>query len=279
LYHKIVSYITLGLALSVLLSVFFDQIGVLDLTGKKIDLVIFLLGILIIDLIVDHSSRLNSIDKKLDVIEKQKIGDIDRFIDKELKDILGNYIAQTTSNLNALVNENSFVVENLDEFANYYHRTLVCFSKSSFVATSDLHGSKFWDSETARAVRNFTSGGGKMSRVFFISSSEHCFTKEELAILQEQIENGVKISLIPLDKISASDYENFIAEKNGAVAWKVDKMPSGEINRIQITSNTKEVKRLVSKFEQFNTHTAAVKVETIKTLNRAPSERSQSTEK
>jgi len=239
-----------GLAIIALVETL-DITGIFDVTGQKQDILIGI-SLVIASFIVELYSRVSEIDRKIEHLEDEKYINIRGSIASDLNLIIGNLISDIEDNLKAMIVENRFRLDDTRRFITYYHQTLKEFPNSTFFATSDLHGSKFWDDDTVRVVTRFTNNGGKLKRIFFLDSKEHSLSEEEVKLLNQQLAAGVEVYGICLTELS--DYQNYLVESKGAIGWIVHKNPKGIITSAELNARNEKTRFLLNNFEELMNH-------------------------
>ena len=247
---KILFYSGLGI---IIIVETLDLSGVLDITGKKIDI---LLGIslLVASFIVELYSRIERIEAKVKLLENRKYINIKENVADEMNLVVGGLISDLSDNLKAMIVENRFLLQDVRRFSTCYNLTLNKFPNSIFYATSDLHGSKFWAEDTVNVVKRFTSTGGKIKRIFIVEDTEQSLDEAEIKILAQQQEAGVEIYAINLKDITS--YKNYIVESEAIIGWDVLKNQTGEIYSAELNVRNEKTRGCVDNFKELINHPA-----------------------
>lgn len=195
---------------------------------------------------------MDRIDRMVRRLEDKKYINIKGRIASELNLVIGSIISDLEDNLKAMIVENRFRLDDARRFSTYYQQTLKAFTNSTFYATSDLHGSKFWDDDTVRVVTRFTKTGGKLKRVFFLYSKEHTLSDKEIEILGQQIKAGVEVYGICLTDLPV--YQNYLVESKGGIGWLVQKNPQGDIASAELNVRNEKTRSLLDNFNELMNH-------------------------
>ena len=225
-----------------------DLFDLVDIQNYGVSLIIFLLSLLILDFSLSLSAKTDQITFGIDEIRKTNPRTFAQYIDPDIREIMDGYIVPEISNLQNLVNNNTYELRDLSLFNQFYHNTLMRFPKCSFLATSDLQGTKFWNDETNTFMKEFTEKGGKISRLFFSSEPVDALGEEATRVLDQQAAAGVKCILTPTSRMALSNYSNFIVEESGRIGWIVRKYFDGNIYQVEISSDRERNLLLVDKF-------------------------------
>lgn len=239
-----------GLAIIIIVETL-DLSGVLDITGRKLDIVLGL-SLLIASFFVELYSRIEGIEAKVKQLGDKKHINIKGSVAREMNLVIGGYLSDLTENLKSMIVENRFQLDDVRRFSTYYQQTLKEFPNSVFYATSDLHGSKFWDEDTVRVVTRFISTGGKIKRIFIVDSTEQALSEDDINLLSQQILAGVEIYGIRLNDLT--EYKNYIVESEGTIGWNVLKNPKGEITSAELNVRNERTRTFVDNFKILMNH-------------------------
>ncbi len=239
-----------GLAVIIIVETL-DLSGVLDITGKKLDIVLGL-SLLIASFFVELYSRIEGIEAKVKLLENRKYINIKDNVSDEMNLVIGGLISDLTDNLKAMIVENRFLLDDVKRFSTCYQLMLNKFPNSIFYATSDLHDSKFWDENTVSVVKRFISTGGKIKRLFIVEDTEQHLSENEITILTQQEEAGVEIYAISLKDLAS--YKNYIVESEGIIGWDVLKNQKGEIYSAELNVRNERTRACVDNFKELMNH-------------------------
>jgi ubiquinone/menaquinone biosynthesis C-methylase UbiE len=172
-------------------------------------------------------------------------------IDPRLQKLVGGEIGKFIDRINKLLTENSFELNNVEDFRGFYVKTLRNYPGREFWATSIPSKKFFWrDDEVEEAIAQFIKNGGKMKRIFFVDSDEHLNNPEVQKVLARQDEIKVEVSYVNVNEISPDLAHVFMVEKEGEIAWEVIFRRSDEtITSVSVIAGTKHTEKYIRDFE------------------------------
>ena len=240
----------LGVVILVVIEIL-DLAGVLDMSDHKIDIV---LGILLIaaGFLVDLYEKIAGLGTRLTGLEDSKHMNLPKRAPKEMSMIIGSHLNDVSDNLRSMLEIGQYRIDDMRRFSTYYEQMLRAFPKSDFYATSDLHGSKFWDEDTARSVDRFTSGGGSMERIFFLRDKCEKIEGHDQQIVEQQLQAGVEVYGICSNELP--DYQNFLVEGKEVVAWHVQKAPDGTLKSAELNVRNNKTRFLLDNYNSLKNH-------------------------
>jgi SAM-dependent methyltransferase len=145
-----------------------------------------------------------------------------RDIDPRLKKLVGGEISKFFDRVQKLLTENTFELNDVEDFRSFYLKTLQAYAGRTFYATSIPSTKFFWrDDEVEKAIAKFTAEGGKMKRIFFVNSPEHFDAPEVQKIMFRQDEVGVDVWYVNIKDIAPDLSRVYMVEEEGEIAWEV----------------------------------------------------------
>lgn len=231
-------------------------VGFINLGVKaKIDLMLTLC-IMIAGYSIDLFYKNEELEINIQNLIKKNFLAIRDHVPIEIEKVLGTKIQKDIDNLSGMLHEGSYFLFDTKLFTSCYKQTFIKFPKSTFLATSNLHNSLFWDATTNTIIQSFIKQGGTMKRIFFVSSRDQKLNDQELSIILQQLKAGVAVSFIPLDEIPSNYFDLYIVEQKERIAWKVFKDTQGSIIGSEAHTSNDYTKKCIENFNHLINHPA-----------------------
>lgn len=178
-------------------------------------------------LVVERLGTLEQIERHLQESRLDALDSLRHELDPTMDAIFGDHI-QTTSHMvkTAVVEKRVYLRDDMELFRTHYRKTLAAFPDRHLLATSLPSERYFWTESAMRMVEGFMAGGGKMSRVFFVSDQD-LRDPEALKIMRRQCEMSVQVYVTDITSVSGEIVEFFLFDDKREFGWEVDTYPSG----------------------------------------------------
>ena len=162
----------------------------------------------------------------------------DQYIEPELKSLVGAHISSSVSIISDIVENKRFSVSNPEEFRSFYMKVLSEYIGTQLMATTIPTRKYFWSSsEINVAMQRFTSGGGKIVRVFFIDGGLSHATPENLAVINEQHTFGVRCFILDTGHIPHDLVRLFLVATPLNLSWEPHRGPQDKITGINVSAS------------------------------------------
>lgn len=227
------------------------------------NIILFLVGLLIINSTLERRNRLDIIEQKLDAITKlisednlSKLHHITKDISPTLQHIFQDFISSFVEFFQDAINNEKIEFNDIERFKSSYIKTLELKqeSKSTFLATSLPYKRYFWTNSEdltpmVKAIDNFTKNGGSFKRIFFYEKGD--LEKEEvIAILNKQVDLNIEVILIPIDSVPRRLQKYFVVDDETSFAWEVSIDTRQRINSMAFTTSKNETSKYKSTFHE-----------------------------
>jgi hypothetical protein len=177
-------------------------------------------------------------------------------VDSSLRKVFAErYLKKMPEIFDDIVKRNSikFDREEQEEYKYYNRRTLECFPKASFLATSRPASFLWKDKKVLHNQKEFIRQGGRIIRIFFLESIDDLDSQdiqEELEtqrkVLDEQCEIGVEVyTVINVHKIRQ---EYFMVDDKSKIAWIAEYDENQEFKLGEATTNQQKTKKYLTDF-------------------------------
>ena len=144
----------------------------------------------------------------------------------------------------------------LDVFKRHYRTSLMRYGKSHFYATSLPYRRYFWgDEEMSRCMRDFLSGGGRFTRVFFVAPGD-MEDSEVQEVLKAQVDMGVNVYVADVEDFSADMTRLFLFNEQQGFGWEVGLDDGQRINRVNATANPDDIEEYVRMYDRLQMSTS-----------------------
>jgi hypothetical protein len=208
---------------------------------------------LITSLIVHHMEelerRLHTMQRSVESTVPEKLAGIRNLVDPNLDRVIGSHVADLLEQLNRLIRNRTYELGDVELFRAFYKGALEAYKGSHFVATSVPSEKFFWRNQsTERAIAQFIHDGGKMTRIFFISSLDELNNEETRRILITQMDMGVEVYTATTGGVPAPLRRFFMVEKEGRIAWEPFRAPDNSITGINLTSDPDQTAAFLRSF-------------------------------
>lgn len=201
-------------------------------------------------LAVERHSTLQRIERKLLMDRIQGLEELRRDLDPVMEQIFGDHIEFTLSIAKAAFTDQTVDLgSDLDLFKRHYKRTLVKFSDAHLYATSLPYERYFWTNDAFKMMENFVNGGGKVTRIFFVTPQE-MLDSSVRKILDRQCEIGVQVFTTNREDISGDLLHYFLLDDQHRVGWEVWVGPDSRIIRTVATTNRKRISEYASMWDE-----------------------------
>jgi hypothetical protein len=144
-------------------------------------------------------------------------------VNANLRMVCDESLETWANNIEMAVSQQKVRIEERD-FVHYYKETLRKYAGAEFYATSVCSEDHLWASteiestEIEKAIEEFTNGGGKMTRIFFMRERD---VVNGNGILEKQLHMKVKVYTIDIREVRNQHLKLFLVDKDGRIAWDV----------------------------------------------------------
>ena len=161
-----------------------------------------------------------------------------RFLHPNIDSILGPHISDMLEQLSRVLRYKTFDLTDLELYRALYKRTLDTYKGAHFLATSIPSAKFFWKNQsTEQAISTFIRSGGKMTRIFFLSSPDEAKHEEARKILLTQCEAGVQVYTSLVSGVPGPLRRFFLVDTEGRIAWEPSRGPDNTITGIVMTAD------------------------------------------
>ncbi|MGZ3459951.1 MAG: hypothetical protein ACXU86_15770 [Archangium sp.] len=155
----------------------------------------------------------------------EKIQSMRLHLNPTMDKIFGDHIESTLKILNDALVGKVIHCADLDEFRRFYKRTLEVFPRAHLCATSLPYRKYFWSGEPDKSkfessMQEFIQGGGKMSRIFFVSREEYESDSEVRQIIHSHLAMGVETYVSDPARLPSGLIRYFVVDDERRIAWE-----------------------------------------------------------
>ncbi len=177
----------------------------------------------------------------------------------ELRQLFKPFLDRWSQRLREAVKHKRVRIEPVDQFPLFYRQTLEAFPRDRFMATSLASKQYFWKNEGAfAAMKAFTEGGGRMSRVFFLDSEASESDAEVLSIIRDQLAAGIRTLTVDSRGLPREWFQLFVVSGTQDLAWIVRTAANGpDIESTEATADEAQIRDFRKTFECLVSHPSA----------------------
>lgn len=261
----IASMVSLATGLIVFLFNLADLLGIakLDVSqDKKLTGLLTISGAILFYLGVEFYTSIKNIQESLDTQQTENLSSFYNRLDPHLADIFGNEVKRRLVAVQEAIEGSRITFYDKDRFVGYYKRILNQYSKSVFYATSLPFGRYFWTEANIRMIADFSAGGGKFIRIFYIKQAD-LENAEVISVLDAHYYAGAEVWLCDLgliaDRLASGRY--FSVDSQKRIGWELAVDSEQRITQITGTANKKDLDEFYTIFQEIKDSEATRKYE------------------
>jgi hypothetical protein len=192
------------------------------------------------------------IEKLLSKAELERIDKIILQINPELRKVLSDeFFANIPILLKIAMKEHRVQVNDLTNFRFPFKHMLQSYSRATFLSTSSLATSYFWnDSEIVQALTCFIRGGGKIKQIFFVKDLEEMASMEMKVALDILQKIGISVKVVNSANIPPELKKYFFVESRKKIAWETPIYNQGHVGPSVVTSDEQTTTNYYKIFEK-----------------------------
>lgn len=177
-------------------------------------------------------------------------------LDPNLRKVFGDDFTDLMISFKLAIEAKKIAVNSGSRYRYFYIRTLQCYPKASFLATSFPRATYLWkDLAVEEAVKAFIRNGGKMTRIFFIRDAHELTSSEVQEVLTRQCKIGVKVYTVYANTVAYDLQKNFLVEAKGRIAWETfmhDNQKLGSCIATADTTETQKYCQIIKRLQESN---------------------------
>lgn len=242
-----------------------DLFGIAKLeisTDKKLSAILTILGAILLYLGVEFYTSIRNIQESLDTQQTENLSSFYNRLDPHLADIFGNEVKRRLDAVQEAIEDCRICFYDKDRFVGYYKRILKHYSKSVFYATSLPFGRYFWTESNIKMIADFTNGGGKFIRIFYIKQAD-LENLEVIQVLDAHHNAGAEVWICDLgliaDRLASGRY--FAVDSQKRIGWELSVDSEQRITQITGTANKKDLEEFYIIFQEIKDSEATQKYE------------------
>lgn len=235
----------------VVLNMIFGWMPELDEHIPKIILMLVIFSV--IYPIAERRIRIDAIEQKMNKLIKiisddnlSKLHQINNDIPDTLGFVFKDFIKSYVDFFENAIKKEKIEFYDIERFKTAYIKTLKYKqdNQTAFLATSLPYQRYFWVSNEdltpiLKALKSFTQNGGTFRRIFFIDEGD-MEKQEVLSILNKQIELGMEVHTVSIDKVPRRLQKYFVVDDEASLAWEASIDTRQRINSMSFTTSRDE---------------------------------------
>ncbi len=259
----LINIILSGIAIIISVGSAFGLFESHQITEKIPNIILFLVGLLIINGTLERKNRLIILEEKLDKLNEiisednlDKLKRITNDIQPTLRHIFKDYIQEFVDFFHDAIKNDKIDFYDMERFKISYMRTLELEQNKGNVllATSLPYVRYFWSeseelSPMLKSIKDFIANGGKFKRIFFYELND-LNDMEVLNVLNGQIDMGIEVYIVPIDKVPRRLQKYFVVDEGGNLAWNVSIDTKQRINSMSFTASHTETDKYLNYFNE-----------------------------
>jgi SAM-dependent methyltransferase len=182
----------------------------------------------------------------------EKLPGLRRFLHPNLDIVIGSHVSDMLEQLSRIFRDRTYELDDIEMYRGMYKKTLEAYKGAHFLATSIPSEQFFWrtQSSTEQAISAFIKSGGRMSRIFFLSSYDDLRGEEARRILLTQCEAGVQVYTALLAGVPSHLRRFFLVDAEGRIGWEPVRGPDNTINGITMTADAEATTSYLRMFRE-----------------------------
>jgi hypothetical protein len=196
------------------------------------------------------TERVAALDAKMDNVARGHIEASVATRDPILGAVFEPLIQGMASNAEFLKHHELVFDYGSSSFPLYYKRVLDAFPRHEFFAVSLPWARHVWgDGETIfEAMKQFTQDGGKIHRVFIVSSVTS-LSEEEKQIVNKHLASGVDVWLVKRADIGSDDQRFVLVESGGSFGWEASIGIGDRVTSVRASTDKGETQKWIDVFQ------------------------------
>lgn len=260
-YSRIIFGMAAAGAGAVSLSSMFGLLDVLPWVEANLGKLLLFISGVILSAIVALDHRLMAVERHSERASRRSLEDsldqVEANLPKELRQLFSPFLNRWVDRLKEAAQNNTVLIEPVDQFPVFYIETLRAFPKETFYATSLPFRRYFWKNDAAFvAMKKFVQGGGTMTRIFFINSNRE--EAELYSIVDDQLTAGIRVISVESSQIPSEWRQLFVVSHSKNLAWIVRTAADvPEIESTHATADPTLVEAFRKTFQSLISHPSA----------------------
>jgi len=250
---------TAGIAAAISLADLFDVLDQVPwITDHLPALTVLLVAGLLWQVGTAHAGRLEALEQEVHASTKlvradivARLSTVRAELDWRLDAIFGEHLSSLGGALQSAVTNREVVLTDVEAFRYFYRRALKAFPDGEIFATSLPLKQYFWSSrETSAEMERFVAGGGRMTRLFFVTDDEQLSSPETREILSQQQTAGIDVLVARTSDLPIRLVCLFALDIRNGYAWEIGVTAEGQISKVEATVDAERVRYYAQLKEQ-----------------------------